>query len=132
MGVFKLEFDREDVITLLRGPVVAKDLERRAINVETLAKHNASGRPGPNVDTGRLRASITHSIETGGEGIKAVVSADVEYASFVELGTDPHIIRPRVKEALFWPGAQYPVAIVHHPGSKAYPFLKPALAAAVV
>lgn len=132
MAKFKLEFDRTNVLALVKGPVILKDLQRRAINVETLAKSNASGRPGPNVDTGRLRASIRTDIEQGGEGLKAVITADVEYASFVELGTPPHTILPRNKEALFWPGAPYPVAIVHHPGSQPYPFLKPALTAAVV
>ena len=44
-----------------RSPVgdIGRDLARRAVAVETAAKINASGRPGPNVDTGRLRSSIT-------------------------------------------------------------------------
>ena len=133
MAAFKLKLDVDEAIKLLRGAgPVAKDIERRAINVVTLAKQNASGRPGPNVDTGRLRASIGYSIDEGAEGVKATITADVEYASFVELGTSAHTILPRNKEALFWPGASYPVAIVHHPGSKPYPFLKPALIAASV
>ncbi len=134
MAAFKLQIDPAATIALLRDPVgiVGKDMERRAINVVTLAKQNASGRPGPNVDTGRLRNSISSKIEVSAEGIKAVISADVEYASFVELGTPAHEIRPRNKQALFWAGAPYPVAVVHHPGSKAYPFLKPALIAATV
>jgi phage gpG-like protein len=133
MGKFALDFDDDAVVAFLRGAgPVAKDIERRAINVVALAKQNASGRPGPNVDTGRLRASISYSIDEGAEGVKATITANAEYASFVELGTASHDIRPVNKEALFWPGAPYPVAIVHHPGSKPYPFLKPALVAAVV
>lgn len=135
MARYSLQFDPAALTSFLRtadGPI-GKDLERRAINVVALAKHNASGRPGPNVDTGRLRASIhQEEVEVGPEGLRIRITADVEYASFVELGTDPHLILPKNKAALFWPGADYPVAVVHHPGSRAYPFLKPALEAAVV
>ena len=44
---------------LLRSPdgPVARDLARRAIRVESQAKRNASGRPGPIVRSGRLRSS---------------------------------------------------------------------------
>ena len=49
----------------------------------------------------------------------------VRYARFVEEGTAPHIIRPRTAGALYWPGAAHPVPLVHHPGSRARPFLKP-------
>lgn len=134
MAAFKLDLKEGDIIAMLRDPVgiVGKDMERRAINVVALAKQNASGRPGPNVDTGRLRASIGSEIKVGPSGVTAVITANVEYASFVELGTPAHEILPRNKQALFWPGAPYPVAIVHHPGSKPYPFLKPALVAASV
>jgi hypothetical protein len=48
------------------------------------------------------------------------------YALFVEQGTEPHVIYPRFKKALFWPGADHPVRMVNHPGTKPYPFLMPA------
>lgn len=48
------------------------------------------------------------------------------YAIFVELGTAPHDIFPKTKKALFWEGAAHPVSSVHHPGTKAQPFLRPA------
>lgn len=89
------------------GPV-ARDLARRAINVESQAKLNASGRPGPNVDTGRLRSSITYEIVERAEGtLVARIGTNVEYARFVEEGGDP-------------PGSRGP----------GYPYLKPALEAA--
>ena len=39
--------------------------------------------------------------------------------------TKAHVIRPKVKRALFWPGAAHPVKKVNHPGSNipARPFL---------
>ncbi|MFD6094752.1 hypothetical protein ACFVWN_01055 [Nocardiopsis flavescens] len=44
-----------------------------------------------------------------------------------EYGTKPHIILPRYKKALYWPGARHPVARVHHPGTVANPFMRRAL-----
>lgn len=84
------------------GPI-AKDLTRRAIRVESQAKMNASGRPGPRVRTGRLRASITHRLVVVGNEVWAEVGTNVHYAIYLELGTDR--MRP-------------------------YPFLRPALIAA--
>lgn len=67
--------------------LVARDLARRAINVESAAKTNASGRPGPNVQTGRLRSSIMYELDRDSQGLLANVGSNVTYAAFVELGT---------------------------------------------
>jgi hypothetical protein len=130
--VTRIVFNDAAIQALLRDPLgpVGRDLTRRAINVESAAKLNASGRPGPNVDTGRLRSSISHELVQGPEGLVARIGSTVEYARFVEEGTGPHEIRPRTKQALFWPGAAHPVRVVHHPGSKAFPYLSTALQAA--
>lgn len=80
-----------------------RDLARRAIQVESAAKVNASGRPGPNVRTGRLRASISWRLGEDYLGLYADIGSNVEYAGYVENGTDR---------------------------APAYPFLKPALEAA--
>ena len=53
-------------------------------------------------------------------------SFDVKYAQWVEFGTGPHVILPRTKKALFWPGADHPVRMVNHPGTRARPYLIPA------
>jgi hypothetical protein len=53
-------------------------------------------------------------------------SYNIKYAIFVETGTNPHMIYPRNKKALYWPGASHPVKSVRHPGTKAQPFLVPA------
>lgn len=84
------------------GPV-ARDLSRRAIRVESRAKLNASGRPGPRVRTGRLRSSIAWALAEDGRGLYAVIGTNVVYAKWLELGSDR---------------------------APAYPFLRPALRAA--
>lgn len=67
---------------LIAGPVM-QDLSRRAIRVESSMKQHASGRPGPNVITGRLRGSITW--RAGRDKTPYVdIGSNVEYAPFVE------------------------------------------------
>ena len=57
----------------------------------------------------------------------AVIEPHVNYAIFVHEGTRPHIIRPRVKQALYWKGARHPVMSVRHPGTKKNPFMEEGL-----
>lgn len=46
------------------------------------------------------------------------------YALILEIGSAPHDIYPRIKQALFWPGASHPVSMVHHPGTKGGNYLR--------
>jgi phage gpG-like protein len=91
---------------LITGPSggVARDLSRRAIAVADQAKVNASGRPGPKVDTGRLRSSISWRLGKDAAGLYADIGTGVPYGRILELGLTRN-------------GARYP-------------FLEPALAAA--
>lgn len=75
--------DRDALAKLLEGPdgPVAKDLERRALTIERAAKTLAP------VDTGRLRASITHAVNKDDKGLYADVGTNVEYAAAVEART---------------------------------------------
>ena len=41
------------------------------------------------------------------------------YAIYVIKGTKPHDIYPVNAKALYWPGADHPVKVVHHPGTEA-------------
>lgn len=109
---------------LLEGPNggVAKDLARRAIRVESRAKSLCP------VDTGRLRSSITWRIVYSGGKLDALVGTNVEYAVFVHEGTRPHEIHGN--PWLYWKGADHPVKMVNHPGTKARKFLVNALPAA--
>jgi len=76
------------------------------------------------VVTTRLRESLDSEVN---HGILRVGSRDVKYSVYVELGTPPHPIRPKFKKALYWPGADHPVAKVNHPGTEPSPYLRPAL-----
>jgi HK97 gp10 family phage protein len=75
------------------GPV-AKDLLRRTIKVESAAKRLCP------VDTGRLRSSITHSVERDAKGLAGIVGTDVEYGIHVELGTRRSRPQPYLRPAL--------------------------------
>ncbi len=128
---------------VLQGPdgFIVRRLAEIAVEVESAAKINATGRPGPNVQTGRLRSSITWQLVLGPQGWYAEVGSAVEYAGYVEYGTSPHIIYPtpehfarnaaagRRTAALWWKGARHPVAYVNHPGNRAFPYLRPAVVA---
>ncbi|MGW1174555.1 HK97 gp10 family phage protein [Kitasatospora sp. NPDC002543] len=82
------------------------------------------------VDTGRLRSSIV-AVPSGGRlRFSVTIGTNVTYATDVEYGTAPHVIVPKDKKALFWPGARHPVARVNHPGTRAQPFMRPAIAMA--
>jgi len=99
--VTRVVFNQAALDALLASPAgpVGRDLARRAINVQNQAKLNASGRPGPNVQTGRLRSSIAFQVVNDG-GLVARVGSNVEYAAFVELGTDRSRPYPYLRPAL--------------------------------
>lgn len=103
----RVRVNQAELQRLLRGRngPVARDLSRRAIRVESAAKMNASGRPGPRVRTGRLRSSLSWALAEDARGLYAVIGTNVFYAKWVELGSDT---------------------------APAYPFLRPALRAGAV
>ena len=74
--------------------------------------------------SGRLAESLRAEVH---DKVLRVGSLDVNYATDVEMGTSPHVIKPRFKRALYWEGADHPVARVNHPGTRPQPYLRPAL-----
>lgn len=98
----EFEWHRAELEKLLSGATggVARDLARRAIAVESSAKQHATGRPGPNVITGRLRGSITWQLGHDFRGVYADVGSNVHYAPFVELGTSRAPAYPYLRPAL--------------------------------
>lgn len=50
------------------------------------------------VDTGRLRSSVSHAVDTDAMGVR--IGSNVKYAPFVIGDTPPFIIRPKVAKAL--------------------------------
>lgn len=119
----RIRLDRADLSRVIRGASRA-ELETASRQVVNRAKVLAP------VDTGRLRASIrvearrTFTLRT-----VFTIGSDVEYAAMVNDGTRPHLIRPRNKQVLrFQVGGRVVYArVVHHPGTKARPFLDRAL-----
>ena len=61
-----------------------------------------------------------------GKSVRIIEGHGVQspYALYVHEGTKAHIIRPRIKQALYWKGALHPVKIVQHPGTKKNPFVE--------
>ena len=94
--------------------------------------------------TGNLGRTIRPGFLTSHD---ALVNASAAYAAYVELGTKPHVIRPRKGSALRFPGsgvgttlggrvrtgevrrlgvgAYVFATVVNHPGTKPKPFLLP-------
>lgn len=72
----------------------AAELLRLALKVERRAKRLCP------VDTGRLRASITHVLVRSGHGIEARVGTNVDYAVHVEFGTSRAPAQPFLRPAL--------------------------------
>lgn len=68
------------------------------------------------VRTGRLAGSWETSTTFEGDVVVGHVFTHTPYGGFVERGTRPHMIFPREKRALWWPGALHPVRKVRHPG----------------
>ena len=100
---------------------VREAIRKSTLSIEEQAKSNLN--KNGSVQTGHLRRSISRKVYIN-EGI---VSANTKYAEGVEKGTKPHIIRAKKKKALYWQGANHPVKVVNHPGSRAKPYLIPAL-----
>jgi hypothetical protein len=104
---------------------IARALARKALATESAAKQIATAEG--LVDTGRYRSSISWRLGEDALGLYAEIGSAVPYAGYIEQGTRPHVIRPRQKQALFWKGADHPVRLVHHPGTRPYHVLKRAL-----
>lgn len=71
--------DNTEQFTAALEAAIAKALENIGLAAERFAKEETP------VDTGRLRNSITHSLNI--EGKEVYVGTNVEYAPYVELGT---------------------------------------------
>jgi len=72
---------------------------------------------------GGLEGSISYRASTN----SVAIGTNKKYAAIHQFGgkTAAHIIRPKNKAALFWPGAGHPLKSVNHPGSRipARPYL---------
>lgn len=91
------------------------------LDAERFAKEQARGREErPFLRTGNYLNSIHNVIRKTDKQMTGAIRSNVRYARYLEEGTRPHVIRPRKKKALYWPGALHPVKKVNHPGTPAY------------
>ena len=76
------------------------------------------------VKTGNLRRSLMVKVEPG----RIIIGPTAEYAPFVEFDTKPHLIKPKNKRALSFVvnGQRVYARVVHHPGTTAQQFVRPA------
>lgn len=131
----RIRIDQADLRRVMRGASL-RELENTGRRVVNRAKILCP------VDTGRLRASIKGKANrTWTLRPQFTVSTNVDYAEMVHDGTRPHIIRPKrahtlrrsargvVKPALRFEinGRIVYARVVHHPGTRARPFLDRAL-----
>ncbi|MGH3783139.1 MAG: hypothetical protein ACRDZY_02225 [Acidimicrobiales bacterium] len=111
------------------GPV-GRDLDARSLRVLASARHLVG------VRTGTLLATLRRARGETAIGPYADVTAGLSgitnYLGYHMDGTPPHLITPSRRKALrFLSGGQVVFArVVHHPGTRANPFLVRALEAA--
>jgi hypothetical protein len=108
------------VAKLRQAPEIAAPILLRALSASgaILAKHTVKGVVPWR--TGFLTQSFRAELTAG----QLTWSPTASYAPFVEFGTKPHVIVPKDKKALWWPGAAHPVRSVNHPGTKSNPFME--------
>ena len=103
-----------------------KVLQLGAIREAKLLVHRKTGHLGRSIVPGKVTQTT------------AIIEARTPYAAALEFGAKPHIIRPRKAKVLAWGGTRrlsgtlasgskptHFAALVHHPGSKPYPYLIP-------
>lgn len=103
-----------------------------ALTIANQATQNADGRPGPKVQTGRLRSSITGQVS--GDGFSAVIGSNVEYAPRLEMGyRGPEGVKAHartIRQAFgrsISPRDVQVSAFTRQANAPAYPFLRPAV-----
>jgi hypothetical protein len=97
---FNLDEGALDGFLTDRGGPIGLWLEAAVIRVESQAKVNASGRPGPRVRTGRLRSGIFPSVGLDQRGLVGRVTSPVFYSGYVETGTTRSRPYPYLRPAL--------------------------------
>jgi Bacteriophage HK97-gp10, putative tail-component len=127
----RVDLNQPAIRALLAGPQgpVAKDLARKAQKVTQGAKRRCPTSPAGSGGNrpGHLRSSISWDMGVDAEGLHADVGTDVSYAIFVEVGTKPHIIRSHGNWPLRSAKGQVFGRVVHHPGTRAQPYLRPSI-----
>ena len=61
----------------------------------------------------------------GSFGVKHAIYQEMGTGLFAPGGGMRYEIRPRRRKALWWEGLEHPVKVVHHPGVRPRPYLRP-------
>lgn len=93
---------RADNTEMAAGAI--RDAVAAAVEEVGLAAEGFAKRKCP-VDTGNLRNSITHAVESGEDAV--YVGTNVEYAAYVELGTSRTQAQPYLRPAATEHGSTY-------------------------
>lgn len=131
MAGVHVEWDEAALHDLLNsedGPV-GRDLIGKTEKVTQEAKRLApvspdgsNGRP-----SGYMRSQIDGQVTHDEEGLVGYVEAHADYSIYVEVGTGPHDIVSHGNYPLRNKKGQVFGKKVHHPGTQAQPFLRPAV-----
>lgn len=116
--------NRAGIAAATHLPGIYRDLERRAdrvISAAAFAVHEVTGDYRRGLERERTRVGRNPAVR---------VTATAAHSAVLEFGSRPHIIEPKNKQALAWPGGRHPVARVQHPGTPALHPLRNALKAA--
>ncbi|MET8278275.1 hypothetical protein [Micromonospora sp. NPDC005174] len=119
----KFRADRAGIARMLRQEWMYRELERRADRVIVRARVTAP------VRSYEYRSRIGRERVESARTATVRVVARADHSLILEQGSRPHIIEPRRKQALAWPGVAHPVKRVHHPGTPAMHILRNALIA---
>lgn len=114
-GMDKLRAGMKRAPTVVRRHI-GEGLQESVIELEATARRESP------IDTGRLKAAHRTSVDK--LRLRGEVTNVTKYATAVHEGSSPHVIRPRRKKALSWPGARHPVKKVNHPGFKGDPWFE--------
>jgi hypothetical protein len=105
---------------------VHRDLEQRGKRVAERARRLCARGP----ETIPPHIHVADTIEVEPEGDDVYIGSRHPRALMLEKGTSPHEIRPHAGGVLAWRGGDGKMRfarVVHHPGTRAQPFLRPAL-----
>lgn len=99
MSMVYITKDNRDEVREALNSAFDRALEKIGLTAERYAANLCP------VDTGRLRNSIIHAVDTGEKA--AYIGAYVEYAPYVELGTSKMRAQPFLRPAAWDHGAEY-------------------------
>lgn len=132
----KIEIRRLDelIAAFEKAPAIIKEQMRLALRVALRdVQEKARSEHRFRTRSGNLERSVTTQVVSQWPVVgrikldRSVTKANngESYGDYVHEGTPPHVIRPKDKKALRWPGENGFIFAkrVHHPGTKADPFL---------